>query len=77
LNSLLFLMLMSGPPKLRGRDPFASLAGAIDGAVLFQIAVWTCGGLWVLARLYPAVLRRRSVLPSTVPRPLVRCSSQL
>ena len=57
-DSLVFLALMSGPPKLRGRDPLASLAGAIDGAVLVQIAVWTCGGLWVLARLYPTVLRR-------------------
>ena len=57
-DSLLFLVLMSGPPKFRERDPSASLTGAIDIVVLVHLAVWTCGGLWVLARLYPGVLRR-------------------
>jgi exopolysaccharide production protein ExoQ len=58
LDSLVFLALMSGPPKFRGRDPSASLTGAIDLVVLVHLAVWACGGLWVLARLYPTVLRR-------------------
>jgi O-antigen ligase len=62
-ESLLFLALMSGPPKFRARDAFASLEGAIDLVVLIHIAVWTCGGLWVLARLYPAALRRGVVPP--------------
>src|SRR5687767_6863078 len=62
-DSLLFLALMSGPPKFRDRDPFASLAAEIDLAVLIQIGVWTCGGLWVLARLYPSALRRGVVPP--------------
>src|SRR4029453_3195341 len=62
-DSLIFLALMSGPPKFRGRDPSASLTGAIDVVVLVHLAVWTCGGLWVLARLYPAVLRRGRVPP--------------
>jgi hypothetical protein len=62
-ESLLFLALMSGPPKFRYRDPFASLSGAIDSAVFLQIAVWACGGLWVLARLYPSLLRRGVVPP--------------
>jgi len=57
-DSLMFLMLMSGPPKFRGRDTYASLTGAIDLVVIVHVAVWTCGGLWVLARLYPTVLRR-------------------
>ena len=57
---------MSGPPKFRERDPFASLAGAIDLVVVIHVAVWACGGLWVLARLYPAVLRR-GVVPSVNP----------
>ena len=65
-DSLLFLVLMSGPPKFRGRDPTASLTGAIDLVVLVHLAVWTCGGLWVLARLYPAVLRR-GILPPVNP----------
>ncbi len=62
LESLLFLALMSGPPKFRGRDPTASLTGAIDLVALVQIAVWLCGGLWVFARLYPA-LHRRGTIP--------------
>ena len=65
-DSLLFLVLMSGPPKFRGRDPIASLTGAIDLVVLIHLAVWTCGGLWVLARLYPAVLRR-GIVPAVNP----------
>ena len=65
-DSLLFVVLMSGPPKFRGRDPLASLAGAIDWVVLIHIAVWTCGGLWVLARLYPSVLRR-GIVPAVNP----------
>ena len=66
LDSLLFLALMSGPPKFRGRDPYASLAGAIDLVVIVHIVVWTCGGLWVLARLYPTVVRR-GILPAINP----------
>ena len=62
-DSLLFLTLMSGPPKFRGRDPLASLTGAIDLVVIVHVAVWICGGLWVLARLYPGVLRRGIVPP--------------
>jgi O-antigen ligase len=65
-DSLLFLALMSGPPRFRDRDTFASLAGAIDAVVLVHIVVWTCGGLWVLARLYPGIVRR-NVIPSVNP----------
>ena len=65
-ESLLFLALMSGPPKFRDRDPFASLDGAIDFVVVIHIAVWACGGLWVLARLYPAALRR-GIVPAVNP----------
>ena len=65
-DSLLFLTLMSGPPKFRGRDPYASLSGAIDLVVMVHVAVWVCGGLWVLARLYPAVLRR-GIVPAVNP----------
>ena len=62
-ESFLFVALMSGPPKFRYRDPFDSLAGSIDSAVFIQIGVWACGGLWVLARLYPTVARRGAVPP--------------
>jgi O-antigen ligase len=62
----LFLALMSGPPTFRDRDPYASLNGELDLPALIQIGVWICGGLWMLARLYPSVLRR-GVLPAVNP----------
>jgi O-antigen ligase len=66
IDSILFLALMSGPPNFRDRDPYASLKGEIDLSALIQIGAWACGGLWVLARLYPSVLRR-GVLPAVNP----------
>jgi O-antigen ligase len=65
LDSLLFLALMSGPPKFRYRDSTASLAGTIDLAALIQIGVWACGGLWVIMSLYPWL--RRGLLPAVNP----------
>jgi len=65
-DSFLFLALMSGPPNFRDRDPYASLNGELDLVAMIQIGVWICGGLWVLARLYPSVLRR-GVLPAVNP----------
>jgi O-antigen ligase len=59
LDSLVFVALMSGPPNFRDRDPYASLRGELDLTTVIQIGVWVCGGLWILARLYPSVLRGR------------------
>jgi O-antigen ligase len=61
LDSLLFLALMSGPPKFRDRDLLASLAGVIDASVLIQVGVWVCGGVWVLLHVYPMLVRRSAV----------------
>jgi hypothetical protein len=55
-DSLLFLALMSGPPKFRDRDPHTSIDEAIDLVAVVHLVVWACGGLRVLARLYPAAL---------------------
>jgi len=66
LDSLMFLALMSGPPNFRDRDPYASLRGELDLPALIQIGIWACGALWMLARLYPSVLRGR-VLPGVNP----------
>jgi O-antigen ligase len=63
LDSVLFVTLMSGPPKFRARDLSASLSGEMDSVVLVQIAVWACGALWVAARLYPSLVRRGAVPP--------------
>lgn len=69
-DSLLFVVLMSGPPKLRGRDPFASLAGTIDSVVALQVGIWVLGGLWVLAHIYPDVVRRGR-LPAMNPAQII------
>ena len=67
LESLLFLALMTGPPKFSGeREVTASLAAEIDGMVIIQIAVWTSGALWVIVRLFSSALRR-GVIPALNP----------
>jgi O-antigen ligase len=65
-DSVLFLALMSGPPNFRDRDPYASLNGELDLVAMIQIGVWVCGGLWILARVFPSMLRR-GVLPAVNP----------
>jgi len=48
---LLFLALFSGPPRLRARDPMASLHGEIDWVVLLHLLVWVIGAVWVAREL--------------------------
>lgn len=69
-DSLLFLALMSGPPKFRDRDPMASLTGSIDAVVLLHIVVWGLGALWVLTRLYSSLVRR-GILPAVTPSQMI------
>src|SRR6266480_3383642 len=45
--TLLFLLMYSGPPKFRIRDPEASLRGDIDWVVVLHIFVWGLAGAWV------------------------------
>jgi len=47
----LFLLILSGPPKLRIRDPEASLRGEIDWVVKLHLVVWGLAGLWVLLQM--------------------------
>jgi len=46
---ILFFLLLSGPPKLRLRDPTASLDSTIDGVVVLHILVWVVAGCWILS----------------------------
>ncbi len=46
--STLFVLLFSGPPMFRIRDPEASLEGAVDYVVILRLVVLMAGGLWVL-----------------------------
>ncbi|HEV2197417.1 MAG TPA: O-antigen ligase family protein [Candidatus Acidoferrum sp.] len=56
--SILFLLLFSGPPRFRYRDPTASLEGKIDPVVVFQVAVWLIAGIWLLVYFMNAKRRR-------------------
>ncbi len=47
LESVLFLLLASGPPRLRARDPFDSIAGEIDYVVVLNAVIWAAGALWL------------------------------
>lgn len=72
-ESLLFVALMSGPPKFTGdRDVTASLAGEIDLMVLVQIGVWTAGALWVFSRLCSSAVKR-GVVPTLNSVQIIAC----
>jgi O-Antigen ligase len=49
--SILFILLFSGPPRFRERDPAASLRGDIDAVVILHILVWVAAGLWVFYQM--------------------------
>ncbi|MGB7844231.1 MAG: O-antigen ligase family protein [Candidatus Acidiferrum sp.] len=50
-TTLLFLLVFTGPPKFRIRDPEASLRGDVDWVVILHIVVWGTAGAWVLYEL--------------------------
>jgi O-Antigen ligase len=49
--ALLFVSILSGPPRFRVRDAEASLRGDLDWVVILHIAVWALAGLWILWQL--------------------------
>src|SRR5438477_8053641 len=46
--TLLFVLLFSGPPSFRIRDPEASLVGEIDYVVILRLLVTMAAAIWVL-----------------------------
>ena len=60
-GQLLFLLLFSGPPKFRVRDPESSLYGEVDWVVILHILVWGAAGLWVLWHIVSWIRARRRV----------------
>jgi O-antigen ligase len=62
VDALVFLLVFSGPPRLRVRDMNASLRAEIDAAILAQLIVWGVGFAWIVVRLYP-VLVTRGLIP--------------
>ena len=51
-STILFLLILTGPPRIRFRDPTASLRGELDAVVVFHIVVWVLGGVWVLYEMW-------------------------
>ena len=64
--TILFLLILTGPPRLRDRDPMASIRGDVDVVVILHIAVWALAGMWVFDELS----RNRSRLHSPIRLPL-------
>ena len=64
----LFLLILSGPPKLRIRDPEASLHGDIDWVVILHLIVWGLAGLWVLLQIGKRFYAKRPVLRLRLPQ---------
>jgi hypothetical protein len=58
----LFLLMLSGPPKLRFRDLEASLRGETDWVVFFHIVVWGLAGCWVLLQIGKRLSAKRPLL---------------
>ena len=64
----LFLLILSGPPKLRIRDPEASLHGDIDWVVILHLIVWGLAGIWVLLQIGMRFQAKRPLLRLHVPQ---------
>lgn len=64
----LFLLILSGPPRLRIRDPGASLRGEIDWVIILHIVAWTLAGLWVLLQMGKRFYRKRPILRLRLPQ---------
>jgi hypothetical protein len=47
-TTILFVVLFSGPPMFRIRDPNESLEGTVDYVVILHLLVLIAGGLWLL-----------------------------
>jgi len=75
----LFLLILSGPPKLRFRDLEASLRGETDWVVFFHLIVWGLAGFWVLLQIGKRLCAKRPVLrlrqPQILALVLIMCLS--
>jgi hypothetical protein len=68
IGAALFLLILSGPPRLRIRDAEASLRGDMDGVVVLHLVVWGSAGLWVLWQLIKRFQARRPLLRLRLPQ---------
>lgn len=64
-QTVLFLVLLSGPPKFRFRDAEASLYGELDLATILNVLVWCVGGFWVAWQVWQHASGKRPALKLT------------
>ena len=64
----LFLLIFSGPPRFRIRDPEASLHGDVDWVVVLHAVVWGLAGLWVLLQMAKRFQAKRPLLRLRLPQ---------
>jgi O-antigen ligase len=60
--AFLFLLILSGPPKLRARDAEASLRGDADWVVILHVLVWGLAGIWVLLQIGKRLYAKQPLL---------------
>jgi hypothetical protein len=68
IAATLFLLILSGPPQFRIRDPEASLRGDMDWVVALHAVVWGAAGLWVLWQIAIRFQERRRLLRLRLPQ---------
>jgi hypothetical protein len=69
--SILFILLFSGPPKLRARDPLGSIRGDVDYVVLLHLLLWGLAGVWLFYQLVVRrLMERRPLLRLWIPQKL-------
>lgn len=70
IAATLYLLILSGLPRFRIRDPEASLRGDMDWVVTLHAAVWGIGSLWVLWQIGRRFQARRRLLRLRLPQVL-------
>lgn len=68
IAAALFLLVLSGPPRFRIRDPEASLRGDVDWVVILHLVVWGLAGLWVMRELGKRFQAKRPLLRLQLPQ---------
>ncbi len=60
-ETLLFIALLSGPPRFRNRDAMASFSGDVDWSILLNAAVWGLATLWLFLNIGGHLLKGKSI----------------
>ncbi len=69
----LFVLMLSGPPRLRFRDLEASLRGDTDWVVASHVVIWGLAGLWVMLQIAKRFQAKRPLVRLHLPQILGLC----